>query len=145
MPATFESFGIKFLYPENWVVSARATDEAEEGLTLELPGGGFFSIETDDGTLPEATLLERVADAIKEEYEDIESEEVTLTDAGEGETAVDFRFFYLDLVIVLRVVLLRRNGRRLMIQFQAESRDFDTNELVLDAILKQIRSQAAEI
>ena len=141
MPATFESFGLKFLYPDNWVISARAPDEAEDGLTLELPGGGFFSIEVDDGDLSDATLLQRVADAIKEEYEEIESEDVTLSNAISGERAVDFRFFYLDLLVVSRVVLLTADDRRLIIQFQAESRDFDENELVLDAILKQIRSQ----
>ena len=143
MPATFESFGLKFLYPDNWVVSARGPEEGDEGMTLELPGGGFFSIEIDNENLSDAELLQRVADAIKEEYEDLESEEVTMMDAMANERAVDFRFFYLDLLIVSRVVLLNIDDRRLLVQFQAETRDFDANELVLAAILKQIRSQVA--
>lgn len=139
MPATFDSFGIKFLYPDNWAVSPRAQEQGEEGVTLELPGGGFFSIDLNVGRLSDAELIENVAAAIREEYEDMEMEEVSLTDAVEGEKAIDYRFFYLDMLIVSRVILLSAGGKRLLAQFQAESRDFDANELVLDAILKQIR------
>ena len=141
MPATFESFGIKFLYPDNWVVSPGAQQEETQGVTLELPSGGFFSIDFDVKGLSDDELFERVAEAIREEYEDLETEKVMLADAVEGETAIDYRFFYLDLVIVSRVILLRANGRRMLAQFQAESRDFDANEMVLNAILKQIREQ----
>ena len=144
MPLTFESFGLKFLYPDNWVISTRAPDEGDDGLTLELPSGGFLSIEVDDGELTDADLLERVADAIREDYEDVESEEVSLAGAGPDESAVDFRFFYLDLLVVSRAVILTLGKRRLLIQFQAESRDFDANETVVDAILQQLRAQPAE-
>lgn len=143
MPATFDSLGMKFLYPDNWVISARSPEEGDQGLTLELPGGGFFSLEQNlEGSDEE--ILERVADAIKEDYSEVESEEVVLADASENERAIDFRFFYLDLLIVSRVILITIGGRRLMLQFQAESRDFDANELVLEAILKQIREQPPE-
>jgi hypothetical protein len=144
MPATFNSFGLNFLYPENWVVSAREPGDREEGLTLELPGGGFFAVEFDDDDLSDAEILDRISAAIKEEYTEIETESVAMSGAGEGETAVDFRFFFLDLLVVSRVVLLNAGDRRLIVQFQAESRDFDANELVLDAILKQIREQTVD-
>ena len=143
MPATFESFGVKFLYPENWVVSARAPDEGEEGMTLELPGGGFFSLEMDDGELSDTEILEKIAATIQDEYEDIESEEIVLADASESEKAVEYRFFYLDLLVISRVILMDVDRGRLIAQFQAESRDFEANELVVAAILKQIRDQTA--
>ena len=142
MPATFDSFGMKFMYPDNWVVSPRSPEDAEEGLTLELPGGGFFSVEFDDGELTDEEILQKVNSAIAEEYEEIESEEVPGGELSGDERAVDFRFFYLDLLVVSRVILLGHHGRRMIIQFQAESRDFDANEMVLEAILKQIREQA---
>jgi len=42
-------------------------------------------------------------------------------------------------VIVSRLIILIAEGRTLILQMQAESRDFDENELVLSAIMKQIR------
>ncbi len=76
MPATFESFGLRFLYPDNWTIVERAEDEGADGVTFELPTGGFFSIEqVRDGQLEEE-LIEEVADSIDEEYGEVEREEV---------------------------------------------------------------------
>ena len=139
MPATFESFGIKFLYPDNWTVSARGDDESDEGVTLDLPSGGFFSIEVDDEGLTNEELIKRVHETLRGEYNEIEVEDVTLDGAGENEQTTELRFYYLDLLIVSRLVLLNRQRETLMVQIQAESRDFEQNEQVFAAILQQIR------
>ena len=76
---------------------------------------------------------------IAEDYDEIEREEVSLSGALPNETTIDFRFYYLDLLIVSRLIILESEGRTLVLQLQAESRDFDENELVFAAILKQIR------
>ena len=144
MPATFESFGIRFLYPDNWSIAQRSADESDEGLTLELPSGGFVSIEIEDEGCSEQDVIDRVAQAIREEYNEIEIEEMNLADSSEDERCVDMRFYYLDLLIVSRLVLLQAKADLLIIQFQAESRDFDANEPVFNAILKQIRPQSIE-
>lgn len=139
MPATFESFGIRFLYPDNWKEVVRPEDEGGDGVTLELPTGGFFMVEKDrEGQLAEE-IIEEIGDSIAEEYDEIEHEEVELPGESQHERAVDFRFYYLDLVVVSRVVIMMAGGNTLVLQMQAESRDFDTNELVFTAILKQIR------
>jgi hypothetical protein len=52
---------------------------------------------------------------------------------------VDFRFYYLDLLITSRLVIVATDEATLVVQMQAESRDFDANEMVFAAILKQIR------
>ncbi len=136
MPATFESFGLKFLYPDNWQVVLRDEDDAEQGVTLEMPSGGFFSLERNrDGSLDDE-LIEEVANMLAEEYSELEREDVP---GEEGERIVDFRFYYLDLVIVSRLILMNIGADRYLVQFQTESRDFDENQPVLGAILKQIR------
>lgn len=142
MPATFESFGIRFLYPDNWTVAARAEDESDDGVTLELPSGGFFSIELEDEGRSDDEVIDRVAATIREEYQEIETEPVILAGASEGETCIDMRFYYLDLLIISRLILIKLQGETLIIQVQAESRDFDENERVIEAILQQIRPAA---
>ncbi len=139
MPATFDSFGVQFLYPDNWQVAQREEDESNEGVTMELPGGGFFSIERNREGVLDEELIEEVAETLEEEYEEVEREEVELDEAPADERVVDFRFYYLDLLIVSRLILIDIGGDRYLIQFQAESRDFESNEMVLAAILKQIR------
>ncbi len=139
MPATFDSFGIKFLYPDNWSVADRSENEGNEGVTLDLPSGGFFTIECEhEGQLAEE-LIEEIADTIEEDYGEIEREEIRLTGAPDNEKAVEFRFYYLDLLILSRLVIVNINNATYLVQMQAESRDFDANEMVFAAILKQIR------
>lgn len=138
MPATFDSFGIQFLYPENWSQVDRAEADGEEGVTLELPSGGFFSIERElEGQLPEE-IIEEIASSFENEYGEVEWEEITAESFKERERAVEFRFYYLDLLIISRVLILDLHDKTYVIQFQAESRDFDRNELVFGAILKQL-------
>jgi hypothetical protein len=139
MPATFESFGIKFLYPDNWTVADRDQSDGNEGVTLELPSGGFFTIERESvGQLIEELIAE-IAESIGQDYGEVEREDVRLDDAPSDERAVDFRFYYLDLLITSRLVIVATDEATLVVQMQAESRDFDANEMVFAAILKQIR------
>lgn len=139
MPATFDDFGIRFLYPDNWIVAARAGDSATQGVTLELPSGGFFSIEQADTEISEDELLDQVAKTVSNEYDEVERETIELDDAQLSERAIELRFYYLDLLIVSRIVLISAGNQRLLVQIQAESRDFDANELVFGAIFKQLR------
>lgn len=140
MPATFDSLGVKFLYPENWTVLDRPEDEDETGITLELPSGGFFSIEQIDPSSDHPSLIDEVAGTLRAEYNEIETELIELPGAGPDEIAADIRFYYLDLVVISRVVVIPNEETPLLIQFQAEIRDFDANEKVLEAILTQIRA-----
>lgn len=142
MPAEFNSFGIRFLYPENWTLLERDEEESDQGATLDLPGGGFFALEmTHSGDVQAVT--DRVVDAIANDYDAIERENLTLDVLPEGTPVTDLRFYYLDLLIVSRVVVLSLKSAideeaLLVLQLQAESRDFDKNEAVFAAILKQI-------
>jgi len=148
MPKTFEGFGLKLLYPDNWDEMARAEDEGDQGVTFELPSGGFVSLETLPITREDDVILSEIDTMLREQYEDVERENIELPGAFEDERAMDVRFYYLDLVVISRAILLDAPpstrdqmpiAGRILVQYQAESRDFEENELVVSAILKQIR------
>lgn len=140
MPAKFEAFGVKFLYPDNWSVAQRTEEEGDDGVTLEMPSGGFLSIEQDyDGSLAEE-IIEEVRESISAEYGELERESLSLPGAKPDETCVDFSFYCLDLLVVSRLILMTTESASLVIQIQAEIRDFETNEAVFAAILQQLRS-----
>jgi hypothetical protein len=140
MPATFDDFGIRFLYPDNWAVAGRSMDSGIQGVTFELPGGGFLSIEQSDKTISEDEILDEVAKTVAKEYEEVERETIELNHAGPNDRAIELRFYYLDLLIQSRIVLMNAGGQRLLVQIQAENRDFDSNELVFEAIFTQLRA-----
>lgn len=139
MPATFESLGLRFLYPDNWKPADRTPDEGIDGVTFDLPTGGFFSIERARDLASHDELIDEVQQALAKDYGEVDREEIQSEQSLDGERTVDFRFYYLDLIIVSRLMILRLDDRKFILQIQAESRDFDANELVLAAILKQLR------
>jgi len=153
MPKTFEGFGLRLLYPDNWEVEARAEDEGDQGVTFQIPGGGFLALETLPITREDEIVIEEIDQTIRDAYEEVEREVVTLPGAEPDERAVDLRFIYLDLVILSRIVLLDAPAStrdqmpiagRILMQFQAEMKDFEANEMVAHAILKQIRDTEVE-
>ena len=144
MPAQFDDFGIRFLYPDNWQIAEREENEGDRGATLDLPGGGFFSIErTDAAGVKE--LVDGLVETIAADYEGLERDDCSWEAVPEGTSVTELRFYYLDLLIVSRLVVVpaelldqRLDDEVLVIQMQAESRDFDKNEPVFAAIMKQI-------
>lgn len=151
MPSTFEGFGLKLLYPDNWILVERAKDEGDQGVTFELPSGGFVSLETLPITREDEVILSELDTMLRDQYVDVERENIDLPGAGDHERAMDLRFYYLDLIILSRVALLDAPAStrdqmpiagRILAQMQAEIRDFEANELVFAALLKQIRETA---
>ncbi|MCD0458406.1 hypothetical protein [Roseiconus lacunae] len=148
MPSQFDGFGIRFLYPENWEVVQRDEDEGDQGVTLDFPGAGFLSIERTQADRSDH-LIEGIIDAIEAEYEQVERDETSMEILPTNTPVTDLRFYYLDLMIVSRLLVLdhlfdSQGDDVLVVQLQAESRDFDKNEPILSAILKQILDSAIE-
>ena len=140
MPALYDDMGLRFMYPDNWTLGERGEDEAA-GVTLEMPNGGFLSIDAAADSLDDQEVVEEVQRIIAEEYSEVEQEEMPCKNDA-FVRMVDFRFYYLDLLILSRLILLTAKGNRLLIQIQSEDRDFTENERVFDAILLQITGTA---
>lgn len=157
MPTPFQSNGLRFLYPDNWTIVERSADAGGVGVTLEFPGGGFFSVEQVTDPRDDDSLLAALVDSLKEGYQDAEHEPIPADDfdlsplsprrgdpAAVGTEALagpaaEVRFYYLDLLVIARLMLLHLGPSRYVVQTQAESRDFDRNVPVFQALLKQIR------
>jgi hypothetical protein len=140
MPSTFDDFGLRFLYPDNWLVQSRDSDEESDSVTLEMPNGGFFSVTRHRGAPSIDDVIESIADAMRAEYPEIEIEPLdTIDDETES---MELRFYYLDLLIVARITAMVLAEHTVVVQVQAESRDFDIGEPVYNAMLKSIRDGA---
>ena len=126
------------MYPDNWEVQTRESDETSDAVTLELPRGGFFSVTKYREAPPLDTVVDKIVVAMRAEYPEVEIEDLSTVDDEDSET-LEFRFYYLDLLIVARVIAMSVAEQTLVIQIQAESREFDAGEPVFNAMLKSIR------
>src|SRR4051794_4406559 len=94
--ARFERDGVGFMYPDNWQV---ADEETENGWTVSVqsPDTTFFLLSY-DGAMPEPALMADTAlDALRSEYESLESESAVESLAGQPAVGHDVQFFSFDL------------------------------------------------
>ncbi len=144
MPATFDDFGVRFMYPDNWEVAERTASDESLGVTIESPDGTFFSFNRYPNLESAAELMAEVEAAMRAEYDELEVHIPDGGDGGEGELVHDLQFYYLDLLIISRNLIIPDGRDLLLIQMQSENRDFEKNELVFAAMLKTLRDHLAQ-
>ena len=135
MTATYQQDKLQFQYPENWTL----TDDPEAALpreiSLESPGGHvLWSVHLHPADADADEILDEAIDTLRESYEDLElSTEQLDFDAFEGK-AFGALFFCLDFLVRIKLQVYSTPDYKLMLWYQCEDRDFDTQELVFKAI-----------
>src|SRR5690348_12517864 len=103
MPAVYESFGVRFLYPENWSISEEEIEEWPRTVTLQSPETSFWTLLVYPPDQVPRKIVEELIGSIREIYEDLE---VLPTKESIGDTllkGVDIAFFYLDLLVEAKI------------------------------------------
>jgi hypothetical protein len=134
MPAVYQHFGVRFLYPENWSLLDEETDEWPRTVTLQSEQTGFWTLQAYPAGFDARQAVLAVVNSIREVYPDLEVLPAKET-VGDSETkGVDIAFFYLDLLVEARIRTVKTPSALLLWHYQAESREFETLEAVFRAI-----------
>jgi hypothetical protein len=144
MPATFDEYGVRFMYPDNWEITERTGGEESVGVTLESPDGAFFSLNRYHRQNAPESLKEQVIGAMRAEYEEIEVVPDPHSVPSQGEAGCELNFFVLDLLVTARILIIPDRQDLLLLQIQAENRQFDKQERVFEAMLKTLRDHLGE-
>ena len=132
MPAVFAHLGVRFQYPENWTLEA--DDEADGAdVTVYSPGGAFWSLTIHDHGEPEE-LVDEVVRAMREQYDELDSETVEDVIAGQELVGRDLNFYCLDLTNTAEIRAYRDGPRTYLMIWQAEDREFDRVAPIFRAI-----------
>jgi len=134
MPAVYEQFGVRFLYPENWSLLDEETDEWPRTVTLQSPETGFWTLLVYPPNHDARQAVLAVIEPIREVYPDLEVLPAKETIADAEAKGVDIAFFYLDLLVESRIRCVKTPSGVILWHYQAESREFDTVEPVFRAI-----------
>lgn len=125
MPKTYDRMGLKFQYPDNWTLDEEEALAGNQSVSVYSPGGAFWSVAAHPRSASAQALADAALAAMKEEYEDVESEPVTETIAGTDTLGYDINFCYLDLTSTATVRVGTHNGQTVAIFCQAEDREFE--------------------
>ena len=146
MTAVFEKQDLKFMYPENWSLTQDIDQqELPWQVTLETPKGALFSISVFDKDADAKTLIDNTTEALREQYEDIEVSEIADPFHGYDSTGADAFFYCLDFLVTSRVRVIATDRYTYLFYNQAESREFDTNEQVFQAIALNVLQNATDL
>jgi hypothetical protein len=144
MPALYENFGVKFLYPENWSITDEEGDGWPQTVTVQSGETGFWSLHVYPPHHEFKPVIDELVAAIEAEFGEVEvlaASEIF----GETPTAgVDLAFFYLDLLVEAKIRCLHTPSSTLIWLYQAESREFERMEPVFQALtVSLLKTQAA--
>ena len=142
MVATYEKFGIRFLYPENWTVSDEQLEDWPRSVSIQSPQGAYWELQVYPSRINPARLVKQALAAMEQIYEDLEAEPVTeelweVTAAG-----YDLHFFCLDFLVTSRIRGFYAGSRTCVLTCQAESREFDRQQAVFSAMTKSLLNEA---
>ena len=139
MTATYEKLGFSFLYPENWKLIDELDDSMPGSVSVESPdGGAFWSLHVYPKENDPDELLKDAITTMQETYQDLEvtSCEPDLGNQSniEDGPAIEAMFYCLDFLVRARLQAVTTKDYQLLFWFQAEDRDFESQELVFKAM-----------
>jgi hypothetical protein len=140
MTKTYTGLGLTCMYPENWSVTEDTDDGRVVSFTLESPSAAFMTVTEYPWTVTPQEALDEACEVMRDEYDEVEFHETDSDLERDGKPldaclAGEARFYYLDLMVVSRMIAFVLEHRTFLIQIQAEDRDFEALEIVFKAIL----------
>ena len=143
MTATFEKNGISFLYPESWSVSEYSDAEDFREVSLESPEGSIWSVSIFPTDAAPTELSESCRVALQDQYEDFEFSEFSGEYCGFAAVGFDADFYCLDFLVTAQNRAFQQLDKTYSVFCQAESREFERNRDVFNAITMSMLSTGA--
>jgi hypothetical protein len=142
MPAVYENFGVRFLYPENWSVTDEVDDGWPRAVTIQSCDTGFWSLHVYPPHHETQAVMDELIAAIEGEFGEVEVLPAKETFGDTATMGVDLAFFYLDLLVEAKIRCVETPSGTLVWLYQAESREFEQMEPVFQAMaVSMLRTQ----
>jgi hypothetical protein len=142
MPATYDKLGVRFQYPDNWVLDEKDALAGEDSVSVYSPGGAFWTLAIHTPDMRPRDLADAAVKAMRQVYEEIDSERVRETIAGHKLIGYDLNFYCLDLTNTAQVRVARTPRASFVVFCQADDREFAEIEPVFRAITASLLSGA---
>jgi hypothetical protein len=94
-------------------------------------------------------LVSEMTELLRTEYDEVEVSELDQQGLGILEIQEDFagaelNFYYLDVIVTARLIAFTNDDRTVLVQCQAEDREFDSLEMVFKAMLVSMLTRGKE-
>ena len=134
MTSEYIKDGIRFQYPENWELEENEADLECRTVSLYSPSGAFWSVSIHPRSTDPHKLLEAATEAMQNEYEQVEFDDLTETIADRQLVGRDINFYCLDLTNTACIRCFEGDQATYTIFYQAEDRDLKEKAPIFLAI-----------
>lgn len=135
MLSTFSEQGYSFVYPSNWELVDPQFEELPYSVGVQSPEGAFWTLTIYPVSRDPEALVEEAVEAMRSDYEQFEYEPFKSSLPADLEPAArEMTFIFLDFVVTSRAIAFRRGRATVLVQGQAESRDYERLETVFEAM-----------
>ncbi len=138
MSLLFEQDGVRFRYPENWQLEREDSGNGWT-VTVQSPETAFLLVAYDESMPETEQVAETALQALREEYPDLEADPCLDSVAGQPAFGHDIRFFSLDLTNSCWTRSLYGSGGTILIMWQTNDLEMDTNGAVLRAMCSSLQ------
>ena len=134
----FHKDGIRFQYPDNWVLSR---EDADGGWTVSVqsPDTAFFLLTLDEAMPDGEEVAQTVLDALKADYPDLEAEDAVDSLAGQPAVGHNLTFFSLDLTNTSVTRAFYAQAGTVLVMWQTNDLELEQWEPIFHAIRASLR------
>jgi len=143
MPAQYDRNGLKFLYPDNWVLSDQNDTELPRVISLETPDGAIWSAHLFAPESDPDFLIKDTVTALEETYPDLEVSAAEQAFPKHPGAAIETVFFCLDFLVRIKLMTMQTSQYQVMAWYQAEDREFDKQEPIFHAVTTSLMQSLA--
>jgi len=134
MPALFNKMGIRFTYPDNWIVDETSAMEGAASVTVYSPTESFWTVSLHPADVEPESLVKSGVAALRETYPDLDFEETDDVIQGRDVVGADVNFICLDLTNTAQIRVFESANCVVVVYCQADDRDFDALGPVFQAM-----------
>lgn len=143
MPAVYDKLGVRFQYPENWVLDEKDALAGEASISVYSPGGAFWTLAIHSHEVRPRDLADAALKAMRQVYDELDAEPVRESIAGHKLTGYDLNFYCLDLTNTALVRGVQTPQASYLVLCQADDREFAEVEPVFRAITASLLAGAS--
>ncbi len=134
MVATYDSLGVEITYPENWLITDEDLEQWPRTVSIQSPEGSFWSLFLYPGDSSADEVTKEVLEAMRLDYEQLESFPVNEKIGAENAIGYDVDFYCMNMIVHAQIRCFPLNDQLCLLIYQAEDRDFPKHDAVFRAM-----------
>ena len=138
---SYSKHGVQFTYPDIWEIDEQTEDD-DVLITVSSTGTAFWTLRMLPSCPPPPQVVESCVEAFREEYEDVEVEQIECRLAEMPAYSRDLEFFCLELMNAVGLRSVRTSEFTLLVWWQGTDHELEECRPILDHMTHSVRADS---